>query len=631
MSFDRYHDEFREGLRLIREARWEEGRASFISFLSECGAEEEKRSFARYNLGIIESRRGCHREALAYFLGALERRDLLERHDIALICNERAFVYYRQNDLVKAFKSLDESRSCLDAERNGMAWAQYLHYHGLLSYRSHDRVTAMEMLNKAVSLYSESGYRAEEAQVLDTMGIIVSEMGDMEEALRCFQSSLSIKKESNDRYGMAITFGNLGRSSFQKLEYDRAIEYFTADLELCEEMSDIFGTMVMQNNLARVYTVKKEPSKAFELLKSSALSAAQAGNALWKAINLKDLAFNDLCRGELKRALAGVNSAASLFERLGMKSLLAESMRIKAMIMRAGGRLEESEELFYRSMKICEDLAIPFDMAEVLFQMGLLFRRKGDRQKALAYIAKAIEIGEKLKAPWLLSRFERFLAEVDEKEWLKLCLSRYVGSALSSSLLDVNRSVLHEGRKVRAHVLFAALHLSRDRLSGALPEEIVSLYNEYFGEFSDVILQEKGVVEGFIGDEMMAYFGVPEASGHDALAAVSSASTIMNRARDIAERREGRRLINCSVSCGINSGEVYAGNVGAYLRMQYKVTGSTVNLASRLLHKAEPWHIMMHGDTYREVEGKVSAGRMDPLRVKGLSAPQEVWDVEWSR
>lgn len=630
MSFSNYHDEFREGLHLVKEARWEEGRAFFDRILTEISLTDERRSFIFLHIGIIESRRGCYDEAHSAFINALAYRESLERHDLVLICNEHAFVYYRQNDIEKAFKSLDESRSFLPEDRHGRAWAQYLHYHGLFSFRSQDRVTAMEMLNKARLLYRESDCPAEEAQVLDTMGIIISEMGDMEEAVHYFQSSLAIKKENNDRYGMAITFGNLGRSSFQKLEYDKAIEYFTADLELCREMNDRFGTMVMQNNLARVYTVKKEAAKAFDFLKKSSLAAARTGNLLWKAINLKDLAFNDLYRGEIKRALIEVDSAILLYKRLNMKSLLAESMRIRAMILRAAGRFDESEEFFHRSMKVCEELAIPFDMAEVLFQMGLLYKVKGDKERALNYIEKAIEIGEKLKAPWLLSRFERLLAEMDEGEWLKLCLSRYVGSALSESLLDMNRSVLHGGRKARAHVLFAALRINQEELFQAVPEEIVSLYNEYFGEFSDVILQENGVVEGFIGDEMMAYFGVPEETGQDAFTAVSSASAIMRKARDISRRREGRKLINCSVSCGINSGEVYAGNIGAYLRMQYKVTGSTVNLASRLLHKAEPWEIMVHGETYRQVQQDVNARPLEPLLVKGLSLPQEVWTVEWS-
>ncbi len=630
MSYRDYCDEFREGLHLIKEARWQEGRAFFNRVLNEVSLSDEKRSFVFLNIGIIESRRGCYEVAHGAFIDALSSRNVLERQDLALICNERAFVYYRQNDLEKAFESLDESHSCLLDDRQSGAWAQYLHYHGLFSYRSHDRVTAMEKLNKARLLYSESGCPAEEAQVLDTMGIIVSEMGDMEEAVHCFQNSLSIKQENNDRYGMAITFGNLGRSSFQKLEYEKAIEYFTADLELCSEMNDRFGTMVMQNNLARVHTVKKEAVKAHELLKKSALSATHTGNLLWKAINLKDLAFNDLYRGAIKRALTEVDSAIHLFTRLNVKALLAESMRIRAMILRAGERFDESEEFFQRSMKVCEELEIPFDMAEVLFQMGLLYKKRGDKEKAVTYIEKAIEIGEKLKAPWLLSRFERFLAEMDEGEWLRLCLSRYVGSALSESLLDMNRSVLQGGKKVDAHVLFAALHLDREELLRAVPEEIVSLYNEYFGEFTDIILQEKGVVEGFIGDEMMAYFGVPEQTGRDAFAAVSSASGIMRRAQEIVKRRKGRNLINCSVSCGINSGEVYAGNIGAYLRMQYKVTGSTVNLASRLLHKAEPWQLMIHNDTYLEVREVVKAHPLEPLHVKGLSMPQEVWKVEWS-
>jgi class 3 adenylate cyclase/tetratricopeptide (TPR) repeat protein len=151
------------------------------------------------------------------------------------------------------------------------------------------------------------------------------------------------------------------------------------------------------------------------------------------------------------------------------------------------------------------------------------------------------------------------------------------------------------------------------------PETLRRVMERYFDEMRSAIERHGGMVEKFIGDAVMAVFGIPRTHEEDALRAVRAA-VAMDRARDALNIELARDYgVEIIARTGINTGEVVA-NVEAGER-QRLVTGDTVNVAARLEQAAPPGEILLGRETYRLVRDAVEVEQLEPLKLKGKSEP----------
>ena len=157
---------------------------------------------------------------------------------------------------------------------------------------------------------------------------------------------------------------------------------------------------------------------------------------------------------------------------------------------------------------------------------------------------------------------------------------------------------------------------------GRDPEAIRGIMNRHFAEMRRIIERHGGLVEKFIGDAVMAAFGIPLSHEDDALRAVRAASE-MRATLEILngefEREWGARI---EVRTGVNTGEVVAGDV---FDRQTFATGDTVNTAARLEQAAQPGEILMGEGTYRLVKDLTRAEAVAPLSLKGKAKPYHAY------
>src|SRR5581483_11322137 len=137
-----------------------------------------------------------------------------------------------------------------------------------------------------------------------------------------------------------------------------------------------------------------------------------------------------------------------------------------------------------------------------------------------------------------------------------------------------------------------------------------ALLARFFDLASTVLDRHGGTVEKFVGDAVLAIFGVPVVREDDALRAVRAAAELRTTV--------AQRLPELRVRIGVNTGEVVAGDgaTGASF-----VTGESVNVAKRLEELAEPGTILLGAETYALVEHAVDGTRLEPTALKGTSAP----------
>jgi len=188
------------------------------------------------------------------------------------------------------------------------------------------------------------------------------------------------------------------------------------------------------------------------------------------------------------------------------------------------------------------------------------------------------------------------------------------GSSLGD---DAARPGQREVRKT-VTVLFADVAGSTAIGERLDPETLRSVMSQYFDEMRKVLERHGGTVEKFIGDAVMAVFGVPVAHEDDALRAVRAASEMQKRIEDLNDELGDRYSVRLEQRIGVNTGEVVAGDPAAG---QAIVTGDAVNLAKRLEQAAPRGGILLGKATHPLVKDAVKAGPLESFSVRGKAEP----------
>jgi class 3 adenylate cyclase/predicted ATPase len=156
------------------------------------------------------------------------------------------------------------------------------------------------------------------------------------------------------------------------------------------------------------------------------------------------------------------------------------------------------------------------------------------------------------------------------------------------------------------------------------PESLRRVMSRFFEQMSGVLERHGGTVEKFIGDAVMAVFGIPELHEDDALRAVRAATELRQALAKLNEELERDLAVRIGIRVGVNTGEVVAGDgTGG----QMLVTGDAVNVAKRLEESARTGEILVGEPTRRLVENAVVLEPRDELALKGKSDPHAAWNV----
>ena len=159
------------------------------------------------------------------------------------------------------------------------------------------------------------------------------------------------------------------------------------------------------------------------------------------------------------------------------------------------------------------------------------------------------------------------------------------------------------------------------------PDEISTIMNEYMTAMVDAIMSHSGMVSDFIGDGILAFFGAPSDDPEHAWHAVLTALDMQAALARLNQRweREGRPLLSMGIA--VNSGEVFAGNVGSPKKKKYAVMGDPVNTVSRMegQNRELGTSILISAATLAAVEGRVVARDRGAVKVKGKAQPVELF------
>jgi adenylate cyclase len=222
------------------------------------------------------------------------------------------------------------------------------------------------------------------------------------------------------------------------------------------------------------------------------------------------------------------------------------------------------------------------------------------------------------------------IEDISSEKRVKATMARYMDPAIAAQMLDSSSDAsLLGGASTRATVLFSDI-----RDFTALTEELgaqgtVAFLNEYFSLMVECIVREAGMLDKFIGDAIMAAFGLPIAHDDDEDRAVRAAIAMLRECRRWSAERVKRGQRQVEMGIGLNTDMVVSGNIGSAKRMDYTIIGDGVNLASRLESACKIYsaQILLSENTYGRLRGTYRIRNIDQVVVKGKSEPVSVYEV----
>ena len=186
-----------------------------------------------------------------------------------------------------------------------------------------------------------------------------------------------------------------------------------------------------------------------------------------------------------------------------------------------------------------------------------------------------------------------------------------------------------ESQRRQATVLFADISGFTAMSEKLDPEELTHAINRCFATLADVVSAHGGHVDKYIGDCVMALFGVPQALEKAPTHAINAAIEMRNRLAALSAEAGLPDALELHI--GINTGLVIAGHVGGNVKQEFTVMGDTVNLASRLKDAAPTGRIWVGSDTYRYTRDEFDYRRLEPLTVKGKAKAVDAWELRSAR
>ena len=216
-----------------------------------------------------------------------------------------------------------------------------------------------------------------------------------------------------------------------------------------------------------------------------------------------------------------------------------------------------------------------------------------------------------------------------ERERLKDAFGRFTNRELAERAM--NGDLVLGGETRHATIFFSDIRSFTAISEKLSPLEVVEFLNDYMTRMVRCVNNTGGVVDKFIGDAVMAVWGAPVSMGSpqaDALNAVRAALA-MRRALMEYNQDRGAGKPYIKIGCGLNTGDVVAGQIGSQERMEYTVIGDAVNLASRTeaLNKPLGTDILITENTWDLVNKAVITEEMPPVRVKGKEKPIRLFAV----
>lgn len=223
----------------------------------------------------------------------------------------------------------------------------------------------------------------------------------------------------------------------------------------------------------------------------------------------------------------------------------------------------------------------------------------------------------------------KFLNESRNKEQIKNAMGKYLSQDVMKNVVKDIENLGLGGKRAVVTVLFSDIRGFTSMSENMPADEVSKILNEYFAQMEPIIRKYNGVINKFIGDAIMVIFGEPIQDINHPKNAVKCAYEMLKKVNYLREKwlEQGRPRFEIGV--GINTGEVFIGNIGTENRMEYTVIGDSVNLASRIegYNKVYKTNLLVSSTTYNYISDCADVIKIKEVQIRGKSKKMDIYEV----
>jgi adenylate cyclase len=219
-----------------------------------------------------------------------------------------------------------------------------------------------------------------------------------------------------------------------------------------------------------------------------------------------------------------------------------------------------------------------------------------------------------------------------KSRYLRKAFSSYVSPDVVDEILRDSDKLKLGGESKKVTLLFSDIRGFTSLSESISPEVLVTVLNEYLSPMTQIVMEERGTLDKYIGDAVMAIFGAPLDVPDHAMRACQAALSMLKKLEEINNEWRKRNFPTISIGIGINTGAAIVGNMGAHIRFDYTAIGDSVNLASRLegLNKLYGTEIILSNSTLENLNSSETPfllRELDLVQVKGKEEPIPIFEL----
>jgi class 3 adenylate cyclase len=449
-------------------------------------------------------------------------------------------------------------------------------------------------------------------------------------------------------------YGNLARTNIRSLERALALRQMVIERIQSPSSGDKFAAIRNEFD-AKGVEVEQEAQAARALIQDLIEKGVTIGdaNALVRLETRIDSAMADTRRelnAEIERLLAALDrgDAKATADGLQRVDALRDDLNKKLDSIRADMLAITKAEAAMTVHKQRQAMFIAAILTALAATLGLVFaalvssgmarpvRRllEGARAVEAGRLDETLTVTSQDEIGHLTAAFNRMVEQLRHKERMRETFGKYVDPRIVEGLIDRPMLAVDGQRRVMT-VMFCDVKGFTGASEGMTAHGLVKVMNRYFSVMSAPIRDHGGVIDKYIGDAIMAYWGPPFSENADqarlaSLAALDMLERVASLRAEVPELLGERSLpISFDIRIGIATGEALVGSIGSELMMSYTVMGDTVNLASRLetANKVYGGRVLVSAATVAGAADSIEAREIDRVVLLGQAQSQAVFEI----
>jgi class 3 adenylate cyclase len=352
------------------------------------------------------------------------------------------------------------------------------------------------------------------------------------------------------------------------------------------------------------------------------------------AILLKQLDARNF--DQAKSALAGSDALRAEFDRKidGVRADMLNQVRASAAIV-----IREQRQAIWVSAIATGIAAVLGFMFAMMVGSGItgpvLRLLEGTREIEAGRLDRSISVTSRDEIGQLSAAFNRMIERLRQNQRIRETFGRYIDPRIAEGLLDETAIAATAGQRRVMTVMFCDMKGFTALSEGVTPQGLVKIMNRYLSTMSEPIHANRGVIDKYIGDGIMAYWGAPfveeaEQARCAGSAAIDMISRLERFRKELPELLGMRTVpLDCDLRIGIATGETLVGSIGSEYMMSFTVMGDTVNLAARLesANKAYGSRCLISEATANMCSADFEVREIDRVVLTGQSNHQTVYEI----